>query len=95
MDHHGIVAGICDDLGLVEKINQRIASKDYRRVIQSGVAVKAMIVNRLGFTSRQLYLTPQFFSSKPTELLFGRGITHEQLNDHTLGKSLDDLRYNT
>lgn len=91
LDHHGIVAGICDDLSLVEKINRRIGSQDSRRVIQPGIAIKAMIINGLGFTSRQLYLTPQFFSSKPTERLLGGGITSDQLDDHTLGKALDEI----
>lgn len=91
LDHHGIVAGICDDLRLVEKINRKIGSQDSRRVIQPGVAIKAMIINGLGFTSRQLYLTPQFFSSKPTERLLGAGITPDQLDDHTLGKALDEI----
>lgn len=91
LDHHGLVAGTCDDLGLIEKINQRIGSQDCRRVIQPGIAIKAMIINGLGFTSRQLYLTPQFFSSKPVERLLGTGITPEQLDDHTLGKALDEI----
>ena len=91
LDHHGLVAGTCDDLGLVEKINNRIKSQDCRRVIQPGLAIKAMIINGLGFTSRQLYLTPQFFASKPVEALLGTGITPEQLNDHTLGKALDEI----
>lgn len=91
LDHHGLVAGTCDDLGLIEKINQRIGSQDCRRVIQPGIAIKAMIINGLGFASRQLYLTPQFFSNKPVERLLGTGITAEQLDDHTLGKALDEI----
>jgi len=38
-DHHGLVAGTCDDLGLIEKINQRIGSQDCRRVIQPCIAI--------------------------------------------------------
>jgi len=64
LDHHGIVAGICDDLRLVEKIDRNIGSQDSRRVIQPGVAIRAMIINGLGFTSPQLYLTPQFLIKK-------------------------------
>ena len=54
LDHHGLVAGTCDDLGLVEKINQRIGSKDPRRVTQPGTDIKTMIINGLGLTSHQL-----------------------------------------
>ncbi len=34
MDHHGLVAAVCRDLKIAEKINQRIGSKDPRRVVQ-------------------------------------------------------------
>ena len=45
LDHHGMVAALCDDLNIVEGINKRIGSDDPRRVIQPGTAVKAMIMN--------------------------------------------------
>ena len=54
MDHHGIVASVCKDLKIAERINSRIGSKDPRRVIQPGTAVVAMIINALGFTNRRL-----------------------------------------
>jgi transposase len=91
LDHHGIVAGVCDELGIVERINARIKSKDDRRIIQPGFAVKAMIINGLGFSNRQLYLTPQFYESKALGLLLGEGIKASDLNDHTLGKALDEI----
>ena len=55
MDHHGLVAAVCRDFGLVDKINARIGSKDPRRVIQPGLAVAAMIINGLGFTRGDNY----------------------------------------
>jgi transposase len=91
LDHHGIVAGICDELCIVERINKRIGSTDPRRVIQPGVSVKAMVINGLGFTNRRLYLTPQFFESKALNALFDEPITAEQLDDHALGKCLDEI----
>src|SRR3990167_6370944 len=91
LDHHGITAGICDELQIVDRINKRIGSPDIRRIIQPGLGVKAMIINSLGFTNRRLYLTPQFFASKPVEALFGAGIIAEDLNEHTLGKALDEI----
>ena len=65
MDHHGLVASICKDLKILEKIDARIDKKDSRRIVSTGMAVVAMIINGLGFTNRRLYLTPQFFESKP------------------------------
>ncbi len=42
MDHHGLVAAVCCDLGIIDKINARVGSKDPRRVIQPGLAVAAL-----------------------------------------------------
>ena len=89
LDHLGIVAGICDEIGLVEVIDQWVPGP--RRQVSHGVAVKAMILNVLGFVSRALYLTPQFFKTKPVERLLGPGITAEMLNDDALGRTLDAL----
>ena len=91
MDHLGLVAAVCKDLGIVERINQRIGSHDRRRVVQPGEAVVAMILNGLGFTNRRLYLTPQFFSNKAMEYLLDKKISATQLDDHTLGKALDEI----
>ena len=59
LDHLGILAGICDEIGLVEMIDAQI--KDTGRKISVGVGVKAMILNGLGFVSRPLYLNVEFF----------------------------------
>jgi transposase len=91
MDHHGLVAAICQDLKIGERIDARIGSKDPRRVVQPGTAVMAMIINGLGFTNRRLYLTPQFYQSKAVDYLFEQEITADDLNDHTLGKALDEI----
>jgi len=91
LDHHGLVAAICEEIQLKTKINDRIGSKDPRRVIQPGTAIVAMIINGLGFTNRRLYLTPQFFQSKPVQMLLGEDVQAQDLNDHTLGKVLDEV----
>ena len=69
LDHHGLIAAICHDVDLIERINKLIGSSDPRRVVSPGEAVVAMILNGLGFANRRLYLTPQFFESKPIERL--------------------------
>ena len=90
LDHLGIVAGLIDDIGIVEQINQRLGV-DPREKVSAGVIVKAMILNGLGFVSAPLYLFEQFFSGKAIEALLGEGITSEQLNDDRLEAVLDDL----
>lgn len=91
IDHHGLVAAVSRDLGIAEKINRRIGSKDPRRKIQPGLAAVAMIINGLGFTNRRLYLTPQFFKSKAIEFLFEENVCADDFDDHALGKSLDEI----
>lgn len=91
MDHYGLVAAVCKELKIAERLNARIGSSDSRRVVQPGMSVVAMIINTLGFTNRRLYLTPQFFQSKAVENLLADGITAKHLDDHCLGKSLDEV----
>ena len=90
LDHLGIVAGVVDELGIVEQIN-RYLGEDPREHISSGVVVKAMILNGLGLVSAPLYLFEQFFVGKATEHLLGPGVRVEHLNDDRLGRVLDAL----
>jgi transposase len=89
MDHLGIVAGVCDEIGLVEYFDA-LDTRWHARV-SLGQAVKAMILNGLGFSNRRLYLFPQFFANKPVETLLGPGITAEDINDDCLDRALDWL----
>jgi transposase len=89
IDHLGIVAGICHEIGLIEQIN-RVAGSSKRKV-SCGAAVQAMVLNALGFTSRALYLMPQYMHNKPVDLLIEPGLTAEDFNDDSLGRSLDQL----
>lgn len=91
LDHHGLVAATCHELGIAGKINARIGSQAPDRIVQSGEAVVAMILNGLGFTQHRLYLTPQFFQDKPVSWLLGADIEAHHLNDDTLGKALDEI----
>jgi hypothetical protein len=84
LDHLGIVAGLIDEIGIVEILNQRLGI-DPREKVSTGVIVKAMILNGLGFVSAPLYLFGQFFQGKATEQLLGEGVKPEHLNDDRLG----------
>ena len=90
LDHLGIVAGIIDEIGIVEKINQLLGT-DNRERVNAGVVVKAIILNGLGFVSKPLYLFSQFFDDKAIEHLLGKGIKAEDLNDDKLGRVMDKL----
>ena len=80
-----------DELGLVSKIDALIPQDLGQRQVSVGMAVKAMILNGLGFAHRALCLTPHFFRGKPVGRLLGPGIAAGHLNDDTLGRALDAI----
>ncbi len=90
LDHLGIVAGIVDQIGLVEEID-RLVKPHPQQIISTGQVVKATILNGLGFVSAPLYLFSEFFVGKATEHLLGEGIKPEHLNDDRIGRALDSL----
>ena len=79
-----------DEIGIVEILNERLGI-DAREKVSTGVIVKAMILNGLGFVSAPLYLFEQFFKGKATEQLLGWGVKPEYLNDDRLGNALDEI----
>ncbi len=89
LDHLGIVAAVCREIGLAEWLDAQ-DERTHERV-SVGTAAVAMILNGLGFSNRRLYLVPQFFATKPVEHLLGPGITAEDLSDDCLGRALDWL----
>lgn len=89
LDHLGVIAGVIQDLGLVEFIDNRIPS-DPREGISCGEAVAGMIINGLGFSDRPLTLTPQFFENKALSKLFRPGVNADHFNRFKLGRALDD-----
>jgi len=90
MDHYGLVAAICQELKIADKIDNRLP-QDTQRKISPGTAVVVMIINGLGFTNRRLYLTHQFFESKPIAKLLGQNLEAKDITDYTLGHALDDI----
>jgi transposase len=90
IDHLGLVAGIIDEIGLVEQINELLGQHPQEKV-SGGHAVKAMILNGLGFVSGALYMFPEYFKGKACEHLIGEGVKAEYLNDDRLGRVMDKL----
>lgn len=88
LDHLGIVAGIIDEMELVEEVNKKVGISN-KETLSPGQVMKAMILNGLGFLSAPLYLFDTFFVGKATEHLIGEGVTPEQLNDDRIGRALD------
>ena len=89
IDHLGIVAGISREIGLVETIDKKVGQTG--RKVSCGEAVLAMVLNVLGFSSRALYLLPDYLRNKSVDLLIRADLKPDDFNDDSLGCSLDDL----
>jgi transposase len=90
LDHLGLIAGLVDEIGIVQKINDLIGEQP-GEIVSPGLAIKAMIINGLGLVSAPLYLFPKFFEGKAIEDLMGEGIPASHLNEYRLGRVLDKL----
>jgi transposase len=90
LGHHGLVAGLYDDLGIGEIIDKTLPKQGQHKLPHS-VLVKAMIINALGFNERRLYMFPDFFENLDTGLLLGVGVVPEDINDDVLGRTLDRI----
>ncbi len=90
LDHLGLVAGMCRQLGVGQIIDE-ILPPDPRSTITAGECCELMCINGLGFTSRPLYLEAQFFSTKAVSRLLGRRLSAEEITDDRLARTLDAL----
>ena len=91
LDHLGLVAGMFDELGIGDVIDQATQQDPQMRDLTVGEAGKAMVLNGLGFVNQALSLVPSFFHNKPTYQLMSPRVTSHQLNDDALGRALDTL----
>jgi len=90
LDHLGIVAGVFDQLGISEVIDKKIPKNRQHKVSHSTI-VKAIVLNGLGYTERRLYLFLSYFENLPTERLLGKGILPKDINENTVGRTLDRI----
>ncbi|MBE8233320.1 MAG: IS1634 family transposase [Endozoicomonadaceae bacterium] len=91
LDHLGLIAAQFDHLGLVELIDKTISQDKEKRNVSLGQAIKAMVINGLGFANHTLYMMPEFFEDKPVDRLIGQGIEASDLNQNLFGRALEDI----
>jgi hypothetical protein len=91
LDHLGLGAGMFEERGITEVIDRATKQDPAMRMVTAGHAVKAMVLNGLGFLNHQRYLVPYFFQHKPLARLMAPGMQASHLNDDTLGCALDTL----
>ena len=88
--HHGLVAGMYDELGIGQLIDEALPKVGPHKQPNS-TALKTMVINSLGFNERRLYIYPDFFNTLSTERLLGEGIRPEDINDDVQGRTLDQI----
>jgi transposase len=91
LDHLGLVAGFCKEIGLEEWVNTHFPKDSHNSHMSNGQLFVAMLLNGLGFVSRTLHVYPEYFKDIPTERLLGAGVLPEHINDDLLGRFLDSL----
>src|SRR5215510_9533251 len=79
--HLGRVAGMFDELGIGEVLDQAPRHNPDRRDLTVGEAVNAMVLNGLGFINQALDLVPRFCQNKPTSRLSAPRVPPKQLHD--------------
>src|SRR5437762_2936894 len=90
LDHCGLIASVIKDLHLIERIDACLMP-DEQEALTPGQALAGMILNGLGFTTRPLSLTPQFFANKPLDLLFRDGVHAGMFNRFTRGRTREEV----
>src|SRR5437762_13526867 len=87
-DPLGLVAGMFDELGLGDVLDQATHHNPAMRDLTVGEAVKAMGLNGLGCINQALSLVPRFLQNKPTARLIAPRVTPARLNDDALGREI-------
>jgi transposase len=85
----GVVAKIWDELDLSALLDSSIAVEEEVQ-LSPGLALKAMVLNIIGGRD-PLYRVQDWAQGVPLELVVGKGVRAEQLNDTTLARHLDRL----
>src|SRR5262245_37367837 len=85
--HLPILKASADQLGLVSLINHDVPTA---MGVDAGTVVLAMVLDTLSGRS-PLYRLEAFFAQPDTELLLGKAVPPQALNDDTAGRVLDRL----
>ena len=87
VQHLPIIKAYADQLGLVSLINHYVPTE---MEVDAGTVVLALVLDTLSGRS-PLYRLEEFFAQQDTELLLGKTVPPQALNDDTAGRVLDRL----
>lgn len=85
-----IVAAMIEVLKIPEAVNGFLGQPDPRTIVNTGTAIKALIVNVL-YGRTPLVHVEESFKHIDCEVLFGKGLNSRDFNDDCLGKSLEAI----
>ena len=91
--HLGMVGAFIKESGIIETIDEMIpkTSNNNSAHFTHGQVVALMVINGIGYTSRPLYMTHQYFKKKDVETILGLEFKPEWFNDDVIGRTLDAL----
>lgn len=85
-----LISAICDKIQLAKRIDFKIGSDQDNRIVSTGTAIKAMVMNIV--TDRKaLYKLDEFYAYTDTEKLFNEGINSYNFTDDVMARALDEL----
>lgn len=85
-----LLSAVYDQLEIGEIIDQTVTWDKDKCDVSPGIAMKALILNMI-ISRRPLYLIQEFYRDKDIEKLFGEGISLEQINEFSIGRSLEKV----
>ncbi len=85
-----LIAAMCDEIKLADTINQLVMWDDKQCKLSPGTRIEAIIINVLS-ARRPLYKIESFYEQQDPEVLLGKGVTADLLNDDALARALDKL----
>lgn len=86
--HLGLIAGMIDTLGITDCIDSQIPQK-WEHSVTHGEAIKALLINGLGYPGQRLFLMPEFFMDIATERLIRKGVRPDLLSSSLFRDCLD------
>lgn len=89
--HLGLVSAIVKKFKIEQKINLLVPKQSNNQKINHAKAILAMVYQGLGFGDGRLYFAQDFFSNKPMDVLFAKGVEPGMFNDDVLGSALDAI----
>ena len=81
LGHLGIIVSLFRELKVDKLLDEKFPkSRDHK--VSNANCILSMVLKGLGFVGQPLYLCPDYFKNVSVEILFGKGIQKEDLNQY-------------